>query len=387
MYYTFLNESYGSSDRTNSSFIIMVNLPLELLAPVIKVIVGFSAQPIKDQLDRNERVQSALQKLGLKLEHPENRFSVVYIHTLVKYGVDKPEAFLQLFRQEEVVKAFRQAFEQENQFIVIEQMEDIRKYANDIEEILEQTKTSGIGLNIDFDMSLISINLQESNINIEEEFNNFKTIFIEVANSTRGPADVIRDQEIRRLGESLLSILSIIQPVQEWNHLILFNSQKDLVTVEFQDSQNYLGVDIDDDEQQEIRLKQKFRLSYQLPFKGCALLIEGTNAGWEFIRYYNHKNTISDERIRYVQERIATVEEDTFSAPQNGWYSEKEVNALGLHKMVFLLSQNEFPEIIKNMIFQELGKISSSSLKILVEYYRENTATVKLMLAEYCITQ
>jgi hypothetical protein len=55
--------------------------------------------------------------------------------------------------------------------------------------------------------------------------------------------------------------------------------------------------------------------------------------------------------------------------------------------MVFLLSQNEFPEIIKNMIFQEMGKISSSSLKILVEYYRENTATVKLMLAEYCITQ
>jgi hypothetical protein len=58
----------------------MVNLPLEFLAPVIKVIVGFSAQPIKNQLDRNERVQAALQKLGLKPEHPENRFSVVYIH-------------------------------------------------------------------------------------------------------------------------------------------------------------------------------------------------------------------------------------------------------------------------------------------------------------------
>lgn len=387
MYYTFLNESYGSSDRTNSSFIIMVNLPLEFLAPVIKVIVGFSAQPIKDQLDRNEKVQTALQKLGLKPEHPENRFSIVYIHTLVKYGVGKPEAFLQLFRQEEVVKAFRQAFEQENPSIVAETVEEIREYTNTVEEMLKQTENSGIGLNIDLDRSLLSIILEESNINVEEEFNHFNTIFIEVANSTRGPSDVIRDQAIRKLGESLSSILSIIEPVQEWNHLILFESEKNLVALEFEPSSDYLGVDIDDDEQQEIRLKQRFRLSYQLPFTGYALLIEGTNSGWKFIRYYNYKDTISDQRNRYVQERIVTVEDKSFSAPQRRWYSEKESNALGRHRMILLLSQNEFPETIKNMILQETEKISASALKQLVEYYRENATTVKFILAEYYITQ
>ena len=365
----------------------MVNLPLEFLAPVIKVIVGFSAQPIKDQLDRNERVQTALQKLGLKPEHPENRFSIVYIHTLVKYGVGKPEAFLQLFRQEEVVKAFRQAFEQENPSIVAETVEEIREYMNTVEEMLKQTENSGIGLNIDFDRSLLSIILEESNINVEEEFNHFNTIFIEVANSTRGPSDVIRDQAIRKLGESLSSILSIIEPVQEWNHLILFESEKNLVALEFEPSSDYLGVDIDDDEQQEIRLKQRFRLSYQLPFTGYALLIEGTNSGWKFIRYYNYKRTISDQRNRYVQERIVTVEDKSFSAPQRRWYSEKESNALGRHRMILLLSQNEFPETIKNMILQETEKISASALKQLVEYYRENATTVKFILAEYYITQ
>ncbi|MFM7365672.1 MAG: hypothetical protein ACKO11_14490 [Cuspidothrix sp.] len=362
---------------------------VDFLEPVIKVILGFSFQPIKKQLDRSERVQAALKKLGLEPEHPENKFSVVYIHSLVKYGVDKPKAVLQLFRQKEVVQVFRQAFEQENPSIVMETMEEITNYTKYVEQILEHTKTLGIGLNIDFDRYLLSINLEKSNINIEEEFNYFKTIFIEVADSTRGPADVIRDQEIRKLGGSLSSILSIIQLVQEWNQIILFKSEKNLVTFEFEGSPNSLGVDIDDDEQSEIHihLLQKFRLLYQLPFKGYGLLIEGTDSGWEFIRYYNYKHTISDEKNRYVAERIATVEENSFSAPQKQWYSEKKANALGLHNMVLLLSQKEFPEAIKNMILQETGKISASALKQLVEYYKENTATVKIILAEYYITQ
>jgi hypothetical protein len=357
---------------------------VDFLEPVIKVILGFSFQPIKKQLDRSEKVQAALKQLGLEPEHPENKFSVVYIHTLVKYGVDKPKAVLQLFRQKEVVQAFRQAFEQENPSIVMETMEEITNYTKYVEQILEHTKNLGIGLNIDFDRYLLSINIEKSNINIEEEFNYFKTIFIEVANSTRGPADVMRDQAIRKLESR---ILSIIEPVQEWNHLIVFQSEKNLVALEFETSSDYLGVDIDDDKQQEIHLKQKFRLSYQLPFKGYALLIEGTDSDWEFIRYYNYKDTIFDEKIRYVQERIATVEHNLFSAPQKGWYSEKKANSLGLHKMVLLLSQKEFPEAIKNMILQETGKISASALKQLVEYYKENTATVKIILAEYYITQ
>ncbi|MCA2554196.1 MAG: hypothetical protein IM466_10820 [Microcystis sp. M04BS1] len=356
------------------------------LSPVIKVIVGLSGKPIKDQLDRNEMVQSALRKMGFEPEHPENKFSVVYIHTLVKYGVGKPEALLQLFRVKEVSQAFRQAFEQENPSIVAETVEEIRKYTSKVEEMLKQTKNSDIDSNIDIDKHLLSIILQESNINIEKELNHFTTIFIEVANSTRGPSDVIRDQEIRKLRESLSSILS----VQEWNYIILFKSEKNLVTFEFEPSSDYLGVDRDDDEQQEIRLKQKFRLLYQLPFTGYALLIEGTDSGWDFIRYYNYKNTIADEEIRYIQERIAPVKKNSlnsFSAPPDGWYSEKKANALGLHKMVLLLSQNEFPETIKNMILQETEKLSALALKSLVEYYKENTATIKLILTEYYITQ
>jgi hypothetical protein len=55
--------------------------------------------------------------------------------------------------------------------------------------------------------------------------------------------------------------------------------------------------------------------------------------------------------------------------------------------MVLLLSQNEFPETIKNMILQETEKLSALALKSLVEYYKENTATIKLILTEYYITQ
>lgn len=357
----------------------MESLTPDPIASVIKAIASQAATPVKNQLERNERVIKMLQWAGLTPDHPPKYFTGVYQYTLVKYGVDKPEALLDLFRQEPIVKAFRQAFEKNDPPIAVEEAEKF------IDEAVNNIFPNALMpiLNVNFSKVLLALNIKLLNINIENEFNNFKEIFIEVANSTRVPSDVIRDQKIIELERLLARIYSILieNAEQEWNNLILFESDKKLVNFEITSGSNSLGVKIDDGQRQKINLGQNFRLSYQIPFNGYSLLVEGTQSGWEFIPFCSDKDEISDEKNRYIQERLTTVSQGNWFVP-TGLYPFVEESVLGLHRFVLLLSSDPFPRIVEEIIAQETTKLSSWALRTLVEYVKLKPSTIKLILAE-----
>ena len=85
----------------------MSPIDLDLLFNAISIVNPL----IKDKFQRNETVIKLLQQFNLDPEHPPADFSGVYTYTLVEYGVGKPKPVLELFRKEEIKKAFRQAFD------------------------------------------------------------------------------------------------------------------------------------------------------------------------------------------------------------------------------------------------------------------------------------
>ncbi|WP_051470196.1 DUF4384 domain-containing protein [Fischerella sp. PCC 9605] len=158
----------------------MTESNFEPITAVIKVSAGAATSPIKNKLERSEIIIKALKKLGFEPEHPPADFTGVYQYALVEYGVDKPEPILQLFRQKEIVQAFRQAFEQNERSSLPKPVEDF------------------------LDWNILGDQIRElKKINIRQEFANFKAVFINVANRTRNPAEVIRDQKIDDLQKKL----------------------------------------------------------------------------------------------------------------------------------------------------------------------------------------
>ena len=86
-----------------------------MLEILIDAITGLA----KDEIKRNERVIKLLKQFNLDPDHPPSEFISVYRYALVEYGIGKARAILQLFRQEEVQKAFRQAFDADNPSIAL----------------------------------------------------------------------------------------------------------------------------------------------------------------------------------------------------------------------------------------------------------------------------
>ncbi|MDJ0697437.1 NACHT domain-containing protein, partial [Mastigocoleus sp. MO_188.B34] len=101
---------------------------------------------------------------------------------LVEYGIGKPRAILQLFRQEEVQKAFRQAFDADNPSIVIAQ----------IEQVLEPDE-----------WNILQEAIAEEEIDVIVELAEFSAVFIKVVELTRTPAEVRRDRNITDLQQEL----------------------------------------------------------------------------------------------------------------------------------------------------------------------------------------
>lgn len=357
---------------------------VDFLGAAMRVIAGLSVAPIKDSLDRNKRVIEAFNELGLSPEHPRNEFGIVYQHTLIKYGMGKQETLRELFAQKEVVQAFRQAFEQSSPSIVAEEIEKISQYADDLQEMSTQMKSLMPRFNIDLGLFLLALNTKQLNIDIKQEVNQFTDIFLQVANSTRGPADVIRAQEITKIGQSLASLHFTLTstPDREWNYLVNFWSDKHLVTFKIEDSPDSMGVKINDRKLQKINIGTNFRICYQIPDRGEALIIEGTQSGWEFIPYCSDKDTISEDENRYIQETIAKVESDSWCIP-NGEYPFVEDSVLGLHKFVLILSKKPFTQTMKTLIIEQKDiKLSSVALGTLVKYIQENKSSVKLIVGE-----
>ena len=154
---------------------MLVNI--ELLIEVLDI-VG----PIRDKLERNENIIKILKRLNLDPEHPPADFGGVYAYALVEYGVGKPKALLELFRQEEIKQTFRKAFDNNYPSILLSEVDAfIEAYA-------------------------LGDEIKSLRIDIRREVAVFAAVFIEVAKRTRTPAEILTNQEISSLHAVITSI-------------------------------------------------------------------------------------------------------------------------------------------------------------------------------------
>ena len=149
---------------------------------MLDTLIGAIADFAKDELKRNERVIILLKKFNLDPASPPAEFSGVYNYALVEYGVGKPLAILQLFREDEIQKAFHKAYDADNPNIIIEEVEKILQ--PDEWNILEE-------------------GIREEGIDVLHELAEFSAVFLKVVQLTRTPAEVQRDRNIASLQQEL----------------------------------------------------------------------------------------------------------------------------------------------------------------------------------------
>ncbi|MEG4321169.1 MULTISPECIES: pentapeptide repeat-containing protein [unclassified Microcoleus] len=157
-----------------------------MIIPNIDAIIGAIttiAQPlIKDKLERSETVIKLLKKFNLDPEHPLPDFSSVYAYTLVEYGVGKPKPILQLFRQEEIKQAFRQAFDRNSPAILIEGGEKF------------------------LDTYALGNEIKALGIDIRREFAAFSAVFIAVTKNTRNPKEALIEHQIDSVHQQIIAV-------------------------------------------------------------------------------------------------------------------------------------------------------------------------------------
>ena len=154
-------------------------LPPIDLKSLIQAISGIATPILKDKLLRNETVIKILQKINLAPEHPPSDFSGIYAYALVEYGMGKPQLFLELFRDEEIKKAFRKAFDNNNPSIILS---EINNY---------------------FDTHALNSDILNLGIDVRREMAAFYLIFCKVAKISRTPSDVLLSQQITTLQQQL----------------------------------------------------------------------------------------------------------------------------------------------------------------------------------------
>jgi len=164
---------------------------------IITTLASAAATPIKNKLERNEMVINLLQNLGFIPDHPPADFSGVYAYTLVEYGFGKHETVLELFRQNEIRQAFREAFEQNDPSILLREGQNfIEGYA-------------------------LGDKIKELNIDPLPEFAIFAIHFLDVAKKTRTPAAVVTDQKLDNLRRSVSNIEDQIARLKEPQEILI----------------------------------------------------------------------------------------------------------------------------------------------------------------------
>ncbi|MGB3695764.1 MAG: NACHT domain-containing protein [Spirulinaceae cyanobacterium] len=137
---------------------------------------------LKDELKRSETVIKLLKKFNLDPEQPAKEFAVVYGYALVEYGVGKPSTILNVFRQQEVKKAFKQAFDSNQPPLLFQEVEEF---------------LTGHSLG----QQLIA-----ENLDWQRELAEFVGIFLTVAKRTRTPAEVLANQQLGSLHKKLTQL-------------------------------------------------------------------------------------------------------------------------------------------------------------------------------------
>jgi predicted NACHT family NTPase len=152
------------------------------LVKIIATITGLASAPIRNKLERNESVIKLLKQFGFEPDHPPADFSGVYAYTLVEYGIGKQKPVLELFQQNEIKQAFREAFDQNDPSILLRKGQDF------------------------IDGYALGDQIKELGIEPLPEFATFGMHFLDVIRRTRTPAEVIRDQKLDNLQRGVLEI-------------------------------------------------------------------------------------------------------------------------------------------------------------------------------------
>lgn len=142
------------------------------LSMVIGSIVEMGIEAAWERAKRRETVLKLLRRFNLNPNDPPTDFDGIYVYALVEYGVFKPEAILNFFRNEFIREAFRQSFYKDDPMILVREAEDIIQW---------NEETGKLG-RIDYDP--------------RREFAAFSTVFNEIVDRARTPAEVRRDRKL-----------------------------------------------------------------------------------------------------------------------------------------------------------------------------------------------
>lgn len=151
---------------------------------LIQAITGI-ANPtaiLRNKLERNETVIRLLKQFNLSPDSPPADFSGVYAYTLIEYGVGKPKAMLELFRQPEIRQALQAAWGQDNFSVLLQVGEGFLEGA----ALGHELRTLGI--------------------DVRQEFYQFATVFIAIAKRTRTPADILTTQQLNSLHRQIAQV-------------------------------------------------------------------------------------------------------------------------------------------------------------------------------------
>jgi len=171
------------------------------LTKVIETIISLAIPVIKDKLQRNEHVIKVLKKFNLDPDHPPVDFTGIYAYTLVEFGIGKPKLVLDMFREDEIQKLFRKAFDEDNPISWFKGGEDF---------LFENA---------------IGADLRETYINQKQELSEFAAAFMKVAKRSRKPAEVIASHRIESLHRKVDNIQEEVQTgiarIEGQNQLLL----------------------------------------------------------------------------------------------------------------------------------------------------------------------
>jgi hypothetical protein len=162
------------------------------LSTIVGKIVSIGTEAIRAKLNQEEAVIRALKTLGIGI-NPENNFDSIYMHALVNYGIFKPEAILNFFRNDHIREAFRQSYYTGDPGILIKEAEGI----------IDWNRETNLLGRIDYDPRL--------------EFKEFTGIFDEIVARLRTPAEAKRDIMISEIIKQVTEIKQGIKPAETYN--------------------------------------------------------------------------------------------------------------------------------------------------------------------------